>query len=238
MLKALRELYKGFFIENPILVIMLGLCATLACSTNFSDAFGMGLAFSFVMIGSNVVVSLIRRLVPNQVRIPVYITVISTFVTIVDYVMKAYLPALSSSLGVFVPLIVVNCIVMGRAEAFASKNGVWRSFLDGIGMSFGFTIVISLIGLIRGLIGEGSLNLSLFGGPAKYDLLGQFGYPGFLIFILPPGAFLVIGFLIALHHKIGALLTAARERKARQSRPALATTVAMTIQGVNHDDQQ
>ncbi len=238
MLKTLRELYKGFFIENPILVIMLGLCATLACSTNFSDAFGMGLAFSFVMIGSNVVVSLIRKLVPNQVRIPVYITVISTFVTIVDYVMKAYLPALSSSLGVFVPLIVVNCIVMGRAEAYASKNGVWRSFLDGIGMSLGFTIVISLIGIIRGLVGEGNINLTLFGMGKIPDHADPNGYPGILIFVLPPGAFLVIGFLIALHHKIGALLSAAKDRKARKQRQALATTVAMTIQGVNDHDQQ
>jgi electron transport complex protein RnfE len=211
-MKTIRELTKGFLIENPILVIMLGLCATLACSTNFSDAFGMGLAFSFVMIGSNVVVSLIRKLVPNQVRIPVYITVISTFVTIVDYVMKAYLPALSSSLGVFVPLIVVNCIVMGRAEAYASKNGVWRSLLDGIGMSVGFTFIITLIGVIREIIGEGTLNLSLFSAGKIHIFsvlfsvfnvhLGPNDYPGVLIFILPPGAFLVIGFLIALHHRL------------------------------------
>ncbi len=124
-----QELTKGLFRENPILIIMLGLCATLACSSNATDAIGMGAAFTFVMIGSNVVIALIRKITPNQIRIPVFITVISTFVTIVDYAMKAYTPALSRSLGVFVPLIVVNCIVMGRAEAFASKNGTAASLM-------------------------------------------------------------------------------------------------------------
>lgn len=189
----LTELTKGFLKENPILVIMLGLCATLACSTSATDAFGMGLAFSFVMLGSNIVVATIRKLVPSQVRIPVFITVISTFVTIVDYALKAYFPALSQSLGVFVPLIVVNCIVMGRAEAFSSRNTVMASLMDGIGMGIGFTLVITAIGMIREVVGNGTL----FGHqvmPAQYQ--------PFLILILPPGAFLVIGFLIALHRKI------------------------------------
>ncbi len=187
-----RELTKGIIIENPILIIMLGLCATLACSTSATDALGMGLAFSFVMICSNVVVSLVAKITPHQIRIPVFITVISTFVTIVDYAMKAYTPLLSRSLGVFVPLIVVNCIVMGRAEAFASRNGVAESFMDGVGMSIGFTFIITLIGTIRELIGNGSV----FGLPVL-----PAGYQPFLIFILPPGAFLVIGFLMALHQK-------------------------------------
>ena len=188
-----KELTKGFVRENPILVIMLGLCATLACSTSATDAFGMGLAFSFVMLGSNIVVATIRRLVPSQVRIPVFITVISTFVTIVDYALKAYFPALSQSLGVFVPLIVVNCIVMARAEAFSSKNTVMASLMDGIGMGIGFTLIITLIGTMREVIGNGTL----FGHqvmPAQYQ--------PFIIIILPPGAFLVIGFLMALHRKI------------------------------------
>jgi Na+-translocating ferredoxin:NAD+ oxidoreductase subunit E len=188
-----RELTKGLFRENPILIIMLGLCATLACSTSATDALGMGVAFSFVMICSNVVVALIRNITPNQIRIPVFITVISTFVTIIDYAMKAYTPSLSRSLGVFVPLIVVNCIVMGRAEAFASKNGVAASFMDGIGMSIGFTVVITLIGVIREFLGTGAI----FG----VQILGAW-YPGFLIMILPPGAFLVIGFLMALQKRI------------------------------------
>jgi electron transport complex protein RnfE len=140
-----------------------------------------------------VVVSLIRKLVPGQVRIPVYITIISTFVTIVDYMMKAYTPLLSRSLGVFVPLIVVNCIVMGRAEAFSSKNSVFKSLLDGIGMGIGFTFIITIIGIIRELIGNGSI----FG-----TLIAPSWYPPVLIFILPPGAFLVIGFLMALHHRL------------------------------------
>lgn len=190
---VLKECTKGLIKENPILVIMLGLCAALACSTSAKDAVGMGVAFSFVMVCSNMVVATIRKLVPNQVRIPVFIIVISTFVTIVDYTLKAYFPALSQSLGVFVPLIVVNCIVMGRAEAFSSKNTVAASLMDGIGMGIGFTLIIGMIGAIRELVGNGTL----FGHqimPAAYQ--------PFLILILPPGAFLVIGFLMALHRKI------------------------------------
>jgi electron transport complex protein RnfE len=145
----MKELTKGFVKENPILVIMLGLCAALACSTSATDAFGMGLAFSFVMLGSNIVVAAIRKGVPSQVRIPVFIVVISTFVTIVDYSLKAYFPSLSQSLGVFVPLIVVNCIVMGRAEAYSSKNTVMASLMDGIGMGIGFTLIITMIGAVR-----------------------------------------------------------------------------------------
>jgi electron transport complex protein RnfE len=190
--RLLRELTKGFLVENPILIIMLGLCATLACSTSATDALGMGLAFSFVMICSNVVISLVRKITPNQIRIPVFITVISTFVTIVDYAMKAYVPLLSRSLGVFVPLIVVNCIVMGRAEAFASRNGVAASLMDGIGMSVGFIFIITLIGVIRELFGNGTV----FGVQVL-----PLSYQPFLIFVLPPGAFLVIGFLMAVQKK-------------------------------------
>ena len=188
----LQELTKGLFRENPILIIMLGLCGALACSGNATDGAGMGLAFSFVMICSNVVVSLIRKITPNQIRIPVFITVISTFVTIADYALKAFAPSLSRSLGVFVPLIVVNCIVMGRAEAFASKNSVFRSLLDALGMSVGFTIVITILGAIRELFGNGTV----FG----LRVLGAW-FPPVLIFILPPGAFLVIGFLMAIQQR-------------------------------------
>jgi len=189
----LKELTKGVLRENPIFVIMLGLCATLAVSTSATDAFGMGVAFSFVMICSNVVVSLIRKITPNQIRIPVFITVISTFVTIVDYSMKAFTPSLSRSMGVFIPLIVVNCIVMGRAEAFASKNGVFASLLDGIGMGIGFTLGITAIGAIREILGAGTI----FG-----VRLMPAGYEPILIMILPPGAFLVIGFLQALQYRL------------------------------------
>ncbi|MCX7031700.1 MAG: electron transport complex subunit RsxE [Spirochaetes bacterium] len=196
----LQELTKGFYRENPILIIMLGLCATLACSSNAVDAAGMAAAFTFVMIGSNIVIALIRKITPNQIRIPVFITVISTFVTIVDYAMKAYLPALSRSLGVFVPLIVVNCIVMARAEAFASKNTVLASLMDGIGMSVGFGVVITLLGMVREFFGAGTLF--------SRQVLGPW-YPQFLFFILPPGAFLVLGFFMAIQKRI----THAREAK-------------------------
>jgi Na+-translocating ferredoxin:NAD+ oxidoreductase subunit E len=189
----LQEFTKGLFRENPVLIIMLGLCGGLAASSNAVDGAGMGAAFAFVMICSNVVVSLIRRITPSQIRIPVFITVISTFVTIVDYAMKAYAPALSRSLGVFVPLIVVNCIVMGRAEAFASKNSVLRSLLDGIGMSIGFGVVITLMGVIREFLGAGTLF--------NRRVLGE-GFTPVLVFILPPGAFLVLGFLIAAQKRI------------------------------------
>jgi Na+-translocating ferredoxin:NAD+ oxidoreductase subunit E len=188
-----QELTKGLFRENPILIIMLGLCGALACSSDAMNGAGMGVAFSFVMICSNVVVSLIRKITPSQIRIPVFITVISTFVTVIDYAMKAYAPSLSQSLGVFVPLIVVNCIVMGRAEAFASKNRVLASLMDGIGMSIGFGVVITIMGAIREFFGAGTL----FG----VQVLGSW-YPGVLIFILPPGAFLVIGFLMAIQQRI------------------------------------
>jgi electron transport complex protein RnfE len=196
-----QELTKGLFRENPILIIMLGLCATLACSSNAVDAIGMGAAFTFVMIGSNIVIALIRKITPNQIRIPVFITVISTFVTIVDYAMKAYTPALSRSLGVFVPLIVVNCIVMGRAEAFASKNTVAASLMDGIGMSIGFTFIITLLGVVREFFGAGTVfNRQVLGG----------WYQPVLIFILPPGAFLVLGFFMAAQKRITHALEAKR----------------------------
>jgi electron transport complex protein RnfE len=188
----LHELTKGILEQNPILIIMLGLCPTLAVSGSATDAFGMAMAFLVVMVCSNVAISALRTIVPSQIRIPVFITVISTFVTVVDYALKAYLPLLSRSLGVFVPLIVVNCIVMGRAEAFASRNGVAASLMDGIGMSLGFTLIITLLGAIRELLGNGTVfGLQVL--PA--------GYQPFLLFILPPGAFLVIGFLMAAQKK-------------------------------------
>jgi electron transport complex protein RnfE len=189
------EFTKGIFRENPILIIMLGLCPTLAVSTSASDAFGMAMAFTFVLVMSNAVIALIRNFVPNQVRIPVYITVISTFVTIVDYSMKAYLPMLSRSLGVFVPLIVVNCIVMGRAEAFASKNTVAASIMDALGMSVGFTLIITILGAIREIFGNGSVF--------KHPIFPS-SYQPFLIMILPPGAFLVIGFMMAIQKRLSA----------------------------------
>jgi electron transport complex protein RnfE len=183
-----KEFLKGLIKENPIFVIMLGLCPTLATSTSLINAIGMGLAATFVLVFSNMAVSAIRNIVPNKVRIPCYIVVIATFVTIAELVMKAYFPGLNKALGIFVPLIVVNCIILGRAEAFAAKNGVMRSLMDGLGMGLGFTLALSVIALIRELIGNGSvLGLKL-----------SVAYQPMLLAILTPGGFLTIGFLMAL----------------------------------------
>jgi electron transport complex protein RnfE len=179
---------NGIIRENPVLILMLGLCPVLATSATARDALGMGLAASFVLISSNIVVSMIRRVVPSEVRIPVFILVISTFVTVVDYVMHAYQPDLHRMLGVFVPLIVVNCVILCRAEAFASKHGIFNSILDGLGMSIGFILAISIMGIIRELLGNGTI----FG----QVVLGQgFHKSPVLFMILPPGAFLLIGIL-------------------------------------------
>ncbi len=179
--------YNGILRENPILRLMIGLCPTLAVSTSLSNSIGMGLAATFVLVCSNLTVSVIRPFVPSGMRIPVFIVVISTFVTIVDYVMLAYLPQLHASLGVFVPLIVVNCIILGRAEAFAYKNDALPAVLDGLGMGAGFILAISVMGSIREILGNGTL--------LGVNILGQ-GYDPITLMILPPGAFLVIGFLM------------------------------------------
>ncbi len=196
----MKNIFKrGIIWENPVLILMIGLCPILACSTTLRDAFGMGLATIFVLICSNMSISLIRRIIPSQIRIPVFIIIISTFVTITDYTMHAYLPSLYKSLGVFVPLIVVNCIILGRAEAFASKNTLLNSLIDGLGMGIGFLLAISVIGLIREVLGTGAIANPapfLFIPPFKINLLGS-GFSPAALMILPPGAFLTIGFLIA-----------------------------------------
>lgn len=189
----LKVFLNGIWRENPILFIMLGLCPVLAVSGSVKDALGMGIAVIFVLTGSNLVISLIRKIVPSHVRIPVFIVVIATFVTITDYFLAAYSPQIHKNLGVYLPLIVVNCIILGRAEGFASKNNVLNSILDGLGMGLGFTLIIFIIASIREIIGNGTfMGKNLFGS----------GFNPFLIMIMPPGAFLVIGILIALKQKI------------------------------------
>lgn len=185
------ELAKGFFKENPTFCIVLGLCPTLAVSTSLDNAIGMGAATAFVLIFSNLMISAIRKQVPDKIRIPMYIAVIATFVTIVALVMEAYFPALNKALGIYVPLIVVNCIPMGRAEAFAGKNSPLRSTLDGIGMGIGFTMALALISSIREILGTGSLKL--FGT----TLLSVPINPA-MVFILAPGALLLMGLLLGL----------------------------------------
>lgn len=188
-MSAIAQLTKGLWKDNPIFVIALGLCPALAVSSSLSNAVGMGLATTFVLIGSNLIISLLRHQVPSKIRIPVFIVIIATFVTIIDKIIAAYSPALSSSLGIFIPLIVVNCIILGRAEAFASKNGPVDSILDAIGMGIGFTIALCCIAFFRELLGEGKL----FGVP-----IPVFKESPVLIMIMAPGGFIVFGLLIAL----------------------------------------
>ena len=182
---------KGFIKENPTFVLVLGMCPTLATTTSAMNGLEMGLATMFVLILSNIVISLIAPLVPDKVHIPVYIVVIATFVTLLQLLMQAYVPDVYDTLGLFIPLIVVNCIVLGRAEAFASKNSVGDSALDGIGIGLGFTLTLTLIGIVREILGSGSV----FGW--KF-LAGD----GVLAFVMAPGAFLVLGYMMVLFNKL------------------------------------
>lgn len=183
----LNILTKGFFKENPTLILVLGCCPTLAVTTSVTNALGMGAATTFVLLMSNMLISALKNVIPDKVRIPSYIVIIATFVSMIDLLIQGFLPSLSASLGVFIPLIVVNCIVLGRAEAFANKNTVFDSLLDGLGMGIGFTIALTLIGAIREILGSGSIMGFQF-IPAEYHIL---------IFVLAPGAFLVFGFVMA-----------------------------------------
>lgn len=182
---------KGFFKENPTFVLLLGMCPTLATTTSAINGLSMGLATLFVLVLSNIAISAIAPVVPDKVHIPVYIVVIATFVTILQFAMQAYTPAMYTTLGLFIPLIVVNCIVLGRAEAFASKNGILDSALDGFGIGLGFTLSLTILGIVREILGSGSL----------------FGYrfitgDGILVFVMAPGAFLALGYLMVLFNKI------------------------------------
>jgi len=190
-MNQLNNFTKGFIRENPILVLVLGTCPTLATTSSSLNGMGMGIATTFVLVGSNVVISLLSGVIPDKVRIPAFIVIIASFVTVVDLVMQAYVPELYEKLGIFIPLIVVNCIVLGRAEAYASKNSVLSSLIDGIGMGLGFTMALGILGAFREILGSGAI----------------FGYKfidgdGILIFILAPGAFIALGYLIALINRI------------------------------------
>ena len=192
-MKFFKTFTNGLVKENPIFRLLLGMCSTLALSTQASNGIGMGLAVTFVLVCSNVFISLLKNVIPNTVRIPCYVVVIATFVTIVQMVLQAYLPELNASMGVFIPLIVVNCIILGRAEAFANKNNVVLAFADGLGMGVGYTIALTFVGIIRELIGSGTV----FG----HDVLGSWYHPMILV-ILPPGAFIVLGLLLGALNKI------------------------------------
>ena len=190
--KALNTVLNGILRENPVFALVLGMCPTLATTTSAINGMSMGLATTFVLICSNVVISLLKNLIPDKVRIPAFIVVIATFVTMVQLLMQAYLPAIYEVLGLFIPLIVVNCIVLGRAEAFAAKKTVGLSALDGLGMGLGFSLALTLIGAVRELLGTGSL----FGMNLYSETYGM------LIFVLAPGAFIVLGYLMALVQKL------------------------------------
>ena len=204
--KSLRkELTKGFVSENPVLRLVLGTCPTLAVSTSIENALGMGIAATLVLICSNVVISALRKVIPSKVRIPCFIVVIAAFVTLVQMFVKAFAPALNESLGIFLPLIVVNCIILGRAEAFASKNSVIPSAVDGLGMGIGFTIALTLMAAIREFFGAGTLTLKVLGKGVTLDItdeLASIGLEPILIFILAPGGFFVFGILIALANRL------------------------------------
>jgi Na+-translocating ferredoxin:NAD+ oxidoreductase subunit E len=190
-MNQLNNFTKGFFKENPILVLVLGTCPTLATTSSSLNGMGMGIATTFVLIGSNVVISLLSNVIPDKVRIPAFVVIIASFVTVVDLLMQAYVPGLYEKLGIFIPLIVVNCIVLGRAEAYACKNSVFSSLIDGAGMGLGFTMALGILGAFREMVGSGSI----------------FGYKfikgdGILVFILAPGAFWALGYLIALINRL------------------------------------
>jgi electron transport complex protein RnfE len=187
-----KTITNGLIKENPTFVLMLGMCPTLGTTTSALNGMSMGLATTFVLICSNVVISLLKNLIPDKIRIPAFIVVIATFVTIIQMAMEAYLPALYDSLGLFIPLIVVNCIVLGRAEAFAAKNNPFASLCDGLGIGLGFTFGLTLLGIVRELLGSGALfSLRIF--PEEYSIL---------IFVLAPGAFITLGYLIAIINKL------------------------------------
>src|SRR6056297_21911 len=186
-----KNFSKGFFKDNPVFVLFLGLCPTLGVTTSAFNGLGMGLATTFVLVMSNLVVSIIKSQIPDKVRIPSFIVIIASFVTIVELVMQAYLPSLFDQLGLFIPLIVVNCLVLGRAEAFASKNNLWSSMVDGMGMGLGFTFALTLLGAVREILGSGSI----------------FGFKfiegdGMLVFVLAPGAFIALGYLLVIINKL------------------------------------
>ena len=190
----LGKVFKnGIIDDNPTFVQVIGMCPTLAVTSSAINGIGMGLSTAVVLTCSNLVISLLRKVIPDKIRIPAFIVVIATFVTIVQMLLKAYVPSLDAALGLYIPLIVVNCIILARAESFASKNTPVSSAVDGIGMGLGFTIALTLIGAVRELLGAGSIfGLSLFGA----------SYQPALLFILPPGAFLTLGFLMALFNKV------------------------------------
>ena len=206
-----KQLKEGLLTKNPVLVQMLGMCSTLAISTSLFNGIGMGLAVTIIAICSNVLISAFRKIIPPQVRIAAYITIIAGFVTIVDLLLKAFIPALSESLGVFIPLIVVNCIVLGRAEGFASKNGVLASAFDGLCQGLGYTVALVLICVIRELLGTGTFGGGLLNGGEGIRIIPE-GYPAMLV-VMPVGGFLVMGLVLAFSQWLTARMEMKNKKK-------------------------
>ena len=205
MNRYIKQLKEGILDQNPTLVQLLGMCPTLATTTSLENAFGMGMAATAVLICSNVFISLLRKFIPRQVRIAAYIVIVSGFVTAVELLMRAYLYSLYQALGLFIPLIVVNCIILARAEAFASKNKVLPSAMDGLAMGLGFTFALCILGTVRELLGSGSV--------LGFRVLPE-AYPEMVVFLLPPGAFLTLGFVIAAVQKLRGMSEERRRRRA------------------------
>ena len=205
-----KQLRAGLLTENPVLAQLLGMCSTMAITTTLFNGLGMGVSVTLILICSNVVISLLRRVIPDKIRIAAYIVIIAGFVTMVDLLLKAFLPALSDSLGVFIPLIVVNCIILGRAEAFASKNTVLASAVDGLTQGIGYTAALVAMCVLRELLGSGTFGKGVFGADGIRVLDAQ--YPA-LIMILPVGGFLTLGCLIALAQWLNCRLSARKEDK-------------------------
>jgi electron transport complex protein RnfE len=205
-----KNFSKGFLKENPVFVLFLGLCPTLGVTTSAINGLGMGLATTFVLVMSNLVVSIIKSQIPDKVRIPSFIVIIASFVTIVELTMQAYLPSLFEQLGLFIPLIVVNCLVLGRSEAFASKNNIFSSIIDGLGMGLGFAMALTILGGVREILGSGALfGWKIAEGFAKIfnpETTYQQG-DGMLVFVLAPGAFIALGYLIVLMNKLSKKLS-------------------------------
>lgn len=191
--ESISNLTRGIIRENPIFVMLLGMCPTLGVSTSATNGLGMGLATMFVLILSNVFISAVKNLIPDIIRIPSFIVIIASFVTVIEMLMQAYIPVLYQALGIYIPLIVVNCIILGRAESFASKNNIWQSFLDGVGMGLGFTLALTILGSVREILGNGSI----FG----WSFIGENAHP-MLLFIMPPGAFLALACIIMVVNKL------------------------------------
>ena len=216
-------IFNGIVTENPILILMIGMCPTLAVTTSISNAIGMGLSTTAVLVASNALISLVRKITPDRVRIPIYIVIVASFVTLIEFLIKAYFPALYEALGIYIPLIVVNCIIFGRAEAFAGKNGVIHSIGDGIGMGLGFTIGIIIISAVRELIGAGAIyGFNVI--PENYRTA---------LFVLPPGAFLVLSFLTAIQNKLR--LPSATNKKVGCNNDCLHCTIHKKPETVEED---